>query len=253
MLFILNMVNLFVCDTTSGFFCSNAARFYLLLLAAYLGVSVVMAFLPCSGFHHPVVCRAKTTQRQVALTFDDGPHPAYTPAILDILARRKCNATFFLTGKNIPGNEPLLVRMVEEGHIAGNHSYSHSKWFDLFPARIMRAELHKTDALIRDITGRSPLLFRPPYGVVNPMVSRALRNMHWTAVCWDIRSFDTMRGTPDAITGRVIRKLKPGSVILLHDHTAFTAHSLEKLIDEIENNGFTIVPLDALLNLKAYA
>jgi peptidoglycan/xylan/chitin deacetylase (PgdA/CDA1 family) len=112
--------------------------------------------------------------------------------------------------------------------------------------------LHETDRLISGITGEKPLFFRPPYGVVNPLVGRALKQMHWKAVCWDIRSFDTVTANPQKTIRRITRKLKPGSVILLHDTTAFTADYLDELVRLIQDAGYSIIPLDKMLNLPAY-
>jgi peptidoglycan/xylan/chitin deacetylase (PgdA/CDA1 family) len=249
----LNLWHVFQGNTAGGFISEHASLLYGWLLFLYLGTSFAMAFLPCSNFHYPVICRGKTNAKEVSVTFDDGPDPAKTPMILEVLKKHQVQATFFCIGRKLIGNEQILKQLHSEGHLAGNHSYSHSKWFDLFLAGRMRAELLETDRLIKNITGVSPLFFRPPFGVVNPMVRNALKNMHWKAVCWNIRSLDTMNSDPLKIKSKILRQLKPGSIILLHDHTSFTGHHLDDLLAGINSAGYKVVPLDELLKTPAYA
>ncbi len=248
----MNLCNFFLENESGKFFNNHSALFYSLLFIGYFGISFAMAFLPCSNFHHPVICKGITNEKIVAVTFDDGPDPVKTPIILEVLKKYDIPATFFCIGKNLDGNEQLLKKMVNEGHLVGNHSFSHSKLFDLFPARRMRAELLKTDSMIRNITGISPLYFRPPFGVVNPMVGNALKKMHWQTVCWNIRSLDTMRLDHRNIINHILLRLKPGSIILLHDFTPFVENHLHELLSAIGNCGYKIVPLDKLLKLPAY-
>ena len=249
----LNLWNIFIGKSIGGIFHTHAALVYSVLLTLYFAISFAMAFLPCSGFHHPVICHGKTDKKTVSITFDDGPDPVKTPVILDILKKNGIRATFFCIGKNIPGQEQLLQRIVDEGHLAGNHSFSHSKWFDLFPSRRMKSELLETDRIIKQVTGRSPLFFRPPFGVVNPMVSNALKNMHWHVIGWNIRSLDTVLSDDLKILQRIRKRLKPGAIILLHDFTHFTENHLEELLLLIREEGFEVAPLDKLLKLPAYA
>ena len=249
----LNLWKNFLDRPIGGFIHTHAILLYTLLFILYFGISFSMAFLPCSNFHHQMICNGRTVEKSVSITFDDGPDASKTPMILDILKKHEIKATFFCIGKKLAGNEKLLQRMHDEGHLIGNHSLSHSKWFDLFSAAKMRAELLATDRLVKSITGKTPLFFRPPFGVVNPMVSNALKNMHWQAVCWNIRSLDTMNTDPLKIKRNILRKLNPGAIILLHDHTRFTEHHLDDLLSAIRDAGYGMLPLDKLLKMPAYA
>ena len=249
----LNLWNIFTDKSTGGFIHTHAILLYTLLFIFYFVISFAMAFLPCTNFHYPVICCGKTKEKSVAITFDDGPDPVKTPIILDILKKYNLQATFFCIGKNIVNHEQLVKRIHEEGHLIGNHSFSHSKWFDLFSSGMMRTELLATDHLIANITGKSPLFFRPPFGVVNPMVCNALKNMHLQAICWNIRSFDTLRNNPQKTLQRILKQLEPGAIILLHDLTNCTQHHLGELLTGIEDAGYRIVPLDKMLNMPAYA
>jgi peptidoglycan/xylan/chitin deacetylase (PgdA/CDA1 family) len=252
LLLAMNLYSIFGCGVSETFLCSNMPLFYAVLISAYIGTSVIFAFLPCSGFHHPVLCRGKTNEKIIAVTFDDGPHAAHTPAILDILKKHQVPAAFFLTGKNVPGNEELVRRICSEGHLAGTHSWSHSRWFDFFTPAMMKREFIRSAETVKAVTGRSPLMFRPPYGVVNPMVARALRNMRLTVVCWSIRSFDTTMKDPDRILRRILSQVQPGSVILLHDHSAFSSSHLETMILKIREQGYQFASLEQILKIQAY-
>ena len=249
----LNLWNIFNNNSANGFIHAHAAPLYGGLFLFYFGISLAMAFLPCSNFHHPVVCRGKTDENSVSITFDDGPDPAKTSMVLEVLKKHDVQAAFFCIGKKLTDNARLLKKMVDEGHLIGNHSYSHSVWFDLFPTRKMSSELLETNRLIKTITGNSPLFFRPPFGVVNPMVGKAAKRMDLRMICWNIRSLDTLNTNPQKITHRILSQLRPGSIILLHDHTRFTEYHLDNLIVAIREAGFGIVPLDKLLQIPAYA
>jgi peptidoglycan-N-acetylglucosamine deacetylase len=248
-----NLVSIFGCGPEGTFFCVNLPWFYTGLFITYLGISVSMAFLPCSGFHYPVICRGATDKMELSITFDDGPDAVGTPALLDILKKHGTPATFFLIGKKIAGNEELLRRIHAEGHLCGTHSWNHSYGFDFFPPLKMRRDLVLCSDKIHEITGRRPLMFRPPYGVVNPMLAKALRKLPWQVVCWSIRPYDTVRKDGQHVLKRILAALRPGAVILLHDHSVFTASCMEDLIGGIEKAGYRIVPLDELLKIRAYA
>jgi peptidoglycan-N-acetylglucosamine deacetylase len=249
----LNLWNIFIVKSPATFIPAHASLLYLLLFSCYIGVSVAMAFLPCTGFHLPVICCGNTNEKVIAVTFDDGPNPLKTPLILDVLKKHKVAATFFFIGNKLSGNELILKRVSEEGHLLGNHSFSHSNWFDLFSPGRMKAELMKTNKIIFDTTGKSPLFFRPPFGVVNPMVRKAVINTPWQVICWNIRSLDTLQRDPEKVRKKVLQQLKAGSIILLHDHTHFTEHHLDGLLTAIKDAGYGIVPLDSLIQKPAYA
>lgn len=206
-----------------------------------------------SGYFLPVLCNSATTEKVVALSFDDGPNATYTPQILDTLKKYDAPATFFCIGKNIAGNEAILSRINEEGHVLGNHSFSHDFWFDLYSAKKMLADMQQTDSAIAGITGLRPILFRPPYGVINPMVKKAILKGKYIPVGWSIRSLDTAIKDKQKLLLRITGRIKSGDVILLHDSMEVTAAILPELIEQIKDKGYRIVRLDKMLNIPAYA
>jgi peptidoglycan/xylan/chitin deacetylase (PgdA/CDA1 family) len=190
--------------------------------------------------------------RAIALTFDDGPSPEYTPRVLDILKEHHLKAAFFCIGKNIAGNEALLQRIAREGHVIGNHSFTHHMWFDLFSVKKMAEELQQTDRLIETVTGRRPVLFRPPFGVINPHVRDAVRQSGHRVIGWNVRSYDTMINDKHKLMHRLMRLLRPGAVVLLHDHGKRTLEVLPEFIRAVQEQGYTIEPLDKLINVQPY-
>ncbi len=206
-----------------------------------------------ANFFIESIHEAKVNNRQVALTFDDGPINNNTSIVLDILKRNKITATFFCIGNKIEKHPLLLQQMHREGHLIGNHSYSHHFFFDLKSSKEMQDELTQTDVLIKQNIGFTPRLFRPPYGVTNPNLANAVKAGNYHSIGWSVRSMDTVVKTEQKLISNVTGNLKSGDIILLHDSTDITVQNLQKIIDGIRNRGFEIVRLDKLLNIKAYA
>lgn len=255
LLFTLNVIHFVGCrmDWISGHLCNQTYIYIVALFSLYIGISVIMAFFINSNFHHSVICKARTTDKICALTFDDGPDPAYTKEILKILERKKLSATFFVIGRNLAGNEPLVQQMVATGHQIGIHSWTHSVWFDFFTGKRMKLELEDTSNAILRITGKRPILFRPPYGVINPTLSNVLKKLEFHVIGWNVRSFDTLRHGQNKIVCKILKKVSPGSIILLHDNLPGSPLLLEKLSDELLRMDYSIVPITQLLQIEAYA
>jgi peptidoglycan-N-acetylglucosamine deacetylase len=226
---------------------------FALLWFPYSGALVWGACNVSSGFYMPVICSADTKEKVIAITFDDGPLQEYTPQILDILHQHQAPAAFFCIGKNISGREELLKKIDAEGHVIGNHSFTHHFWFDMFGSRKMLAELQQMDNEVSDTIGKKPRLFRPPYGVTNPNLRRAVKRGGYAAIGWNIRSLDTV--TPDAATllNRIKPAVRPGAVLLLHDSMAVTVQALPELLTYLRTEGYRIERIDQLLNIPAYA
>lgn len=246
---ILLLTGLILLDYTIGI----AFYWYLLLLFVYSLVLFYGSYYVGSNFYFYVICSAVTDKKKIAISFDDGPLPEYTPQILQVLKDQRVPATFFCIGKRAEQNKELLLQVYREGHIIGNHSYSHSPVFDLFGAKKMMADLQQMNDVTRQTLGLELRLFRPPYGVTNPNLGRAVKQGGFTAVGWNIRSLDTVSKDSDKLRKKVIKALKPGAVILFHDTCKSTADMLSGFLKEVKEQGYEIVPLDKLLNLQPYA
>lgn len=225
---------------------------YVFIVLIYVFISVFFSFFIRSGFHLKAYCKKITDEKLIALTFDDGPDPDITPAILDIL-KGKGKATFFCIGRKIDSNGQLLKRMDAENHFIGNHSYSHSNWFDLFSSKKMKNEFIRTDQKIFEVTGRRPLLFRPPYGVINPLVKKALKGFNYHVIGFSNRPWDTMTKNEEKILERLTRRLKPGDVVLLHDSVLQSIPVLKGFLKYVEERGYTFVGLDEMFEIQPYA
>lgn len=226
---------------------------YLILLFGYSLVLFYGSYYVGSQFYFPVICSGGTDQKEIAISFDDGPLPEHTPAILSVLARTQTPAAFFCIGHRVKQYPDLLKRIYDEGHIVGNHSYSHSPLFDLYGAKKMQADLQQMNEEVRQQLGITLQLFRPPYGVTNPNLGKAVKAGGFTAVGWNIRSLDTVIKDPERLLKKVLKSLRPGAVVLFHDTCASTASMLEEFILEARKRGYRIVPLDKILNLEPYA
>ncbi len=249
LLFLLMLVTAIVFDFQSH----TPWYVYLLLVLLYSLIVFYGVYFIQSQFFLPTIYHGAHDRKSVALSFDDGPTSQYTPLVLDILKENGIKAVFFCIGKHIKGNEPLLQRIIAEGHEVGNHSFSHATWFDLFPMNRMLEELKQTDQLIESVTGKQPLYFRPPYGVITPVLRDAVRASGHTIIGWNVRSYDTMINDKNKLMARLVRLTKPGSIILLHEHGKQTIETLPEFIRTLRAQGYTFEPLEQLTNTKAYA
>lgn len=185
----------------------------------------------------------KTITAKVALTFDDGPHPVYTPQLLDGLNERGVHATFFVVGKNILGNEALLKRMETEGHLIGNHTYSHVKLSELDIARAC-AEVEKTNALICEVTGKEPEFIRPPFGEWKKAMECSFEMI---PVLWDVDPLDWTTKNTALVVERVLKDTKPGDIILLHDYYQSSVDAALEIVDALTERGYKFVTVDELI------
>jgi len=226
------------------------------LLAGYSLVLFYGSYYIGSNFYIRVVCSgpppSASAVKSIALTFDDGPAGSYTAEMLDILKEQAVPAAFFCIGQRIAGREDLLRRAHDEGHVIGNHSDSHHLWFDLFSTRRMTADLRTAAGRMERVLGLKPLLFRPPYGVTNPNLARAIRRCGYLPVGWNIRSLDTVIKDPDRLLEKLLRALRPGAVVLLHDTSAATLAVLPAFIREARARGYVFTRLDTLIGASAY-
>lgn len=218
------------------------------LIAAAIYASAAIG----SGVYVKAACRAVTDEKVVALTFDDAPDPIQTPRVLEVLRQHHVQAAFFCIGNRAEAHPDVVRQIVAEGHLIGNHSYSHSNRFPLFSRRKMQLDMERCDAALAQCTpaGNAMKLFRPPFGVTNPTVAAAVKSLGYTVIGWSVRSFDTIRD-PDAAFKRICNRIRPGSIVLLHDRLPQSHTLLDRLLKYLRDNGYRVERADRLLNLTS--
>jgi len=192
-------------------------------------------------------CEVKTAKKVVALSFDDGPC-SQTTAILDVLKKHNVPAAFFVIGRNISGNEEILARIAHEGHLIGNHSFTHTPWFPFFSSDKMLLDLKKAAETISNVTEEQVQWFRPPYGISNPMLAKAVIKTGYKVMGWSIRSYDTSSNNPEKVVLRVKRLLRPGAVILLHDRCSNTPGVVEEIVQYARAQGYEFLRPDVMFS-----
>lgn len=185
---------------------------------------------------------------QVALTFDDGPDPVRTPALLDALRELGVKATFFVVGADVDANPDVCRRIVAEGHELGNHTYTH-RYLPTARSRAVLRELRATDRAIARATGVVPAIARPPYGGRSPKTVKAFVRAAKKLVLWDVNSFD-WKGKPAAqVVERVLERTRPGSIILMHEAREggeVTIDAVKQLVPQLRARGLEPVTISAL-------
>jgi peptidoglycan/xylan/chitin deacetylase (PgdA/CDA1 family) len=236
---------------TLSFFVSINWWWFLMILGFRFVILVVGSFFISLNFHLKAYCNNPLeTDKKIALTFDDGPNEI-TLSILEILEKYNVKAAFFCIGKNIEKHPEILKQIVEKGHTVGNHSYSHSNFFDFYRKNRVIGEILKTDSLIESVSGKKVQLFRPPYGVTNPSIRKALEVTKHKVIGWNIRSLDGVLKDEKIIFARIKNRIVPGGIVLLHD-APHTVTILERLMLHLESIEYKVVSIEELLKIKAY-
>lgn len=189
-----------------------------------------------------VAADSMADDRKIAITFDDGPHPYYTEQLLDGLKERGVKATFFVMGKHVEENPELVERMYSEGHLIGNHTYSHIQ-LNKSNGDTFKEELVKTSELIDELTGQEVQYVRPPYGSWDKKFEKEL-NMF--PVLWTIDPLDWCSDNVAVIVQKVTSKAKENSIILLHDEYKTTVTAALQIIDELQKEGYEFVTVDEI-------
>ncbi|GEN34091.1 MULTISPECIES: delta-lactam-biosynthetic de-N-acetylase [Aneurinibacillus] len=198
---------------------------------------------------HGAIFLGDTTKKELYLTFDNGYENGYTTKILDTLKEKKVPATFFVTGHYVNDQPELLKRMVKEGHIIGNHSWSHPDMSQISDSRI-KEELEKVTEAVTQVTGQKEVLFlRPPRGIFSERMLAVSKQLGYTNVFWSLayKDWDTraQRGWKYAYDS-FMSQLHPGAIILLHSVSKDNAEALGKIIDEVRKQGYEFKSLEQL-------
>lgn len=231
----------------------------------WLGVPIVLLGLlladgiarPGSNLFYPTITHGSRDCRQVALTFDDGPDPDMTPQVLDVLAQYGAHATFFVIGKSLAAQPALARRIVDAGHVVGNHSWQHSRLQNFYLSGWHAREIADGIRAIATVTGKPPsLLYRPPVGLKSWALGRAAWRHGLTLVAWSLHSHDTRLPDAERIAQRVLAKVRGGDIILLHDghdlpggRRPFCAQALRLILQGLRERGLECVTVPVLLRL----
>ena len=220
------------------------------ITGAYLMIVTRGVLFLRAGFFCRAVCNGSDTRSEVALTYDDGPDSATTPKLLALLEEKHVAVTFFVIGERVRRAPELARRCLLAGHLVENHSDRHA-WYTNFLCRAaMTREIAACNAAIVHATGLKPRYFRPPIGLSNPATGPAATAFGLTVVGWQVRGFDTRRCSPERVVRRILRRVKPGGIILLHDggrHPSAVVEITSALLAGLAERGLKPVRLDRLL------
>lgn len=193
-----------------------------------------------------------TEKKQIALTFDDGPHPTLTPRVLEILERYGVPATFFMVGQNVLNYPEAAKKVIEAGHEVGNHTFTHPHIPRLNEHAIMD-EIGKCEDALEELCEYRPHLLRTPQGALTPSLERCLLEDDYILVLWSLDTRDWENKSTACIVRTVLDRVQAGDIILMHDfigHNSKTPEALEKIIPILLSEGYEFVTVSALLGLR---
>ncbi|WP_078546555.1 polysaccharide deacetylase family protein [Litchfieldia alkalitelluris] len=202
-----------------------------------------------------VILRGPVGKNQVALTFDDGPDPRFTPQLLDVLKKNNVKATFFLMGARAEAFPDLVKRIQAEGHIIGNHTYWHPNLVEQGDLATLEREVTQTERVLEELLGYRTKLFRAPYGFLYNELVEKLAQMNYSVIGWSVDSLDWQESAPEVITYTITSNIHPGAIILMHDGAEWdgdrtnTIKSVEQLIPVLKQQGLEFVTVPELVDL----
>lgn len=204
-----------------------------------------------TGIYKNVIVNGNPEDKKIALTFDDAPDENNTYKLLDILDSHGVKAAFFMIGGIIvESNISVVQRTNDEGHLVLNHTLNHPRLSDLNESNII-SQLDHAAEQIETITGHYPILYRPPYGSINPLVVESTNTHGFTTVLWSLDSLDWTLKDPDAVVENISSNIRNGDIILMHRNATSVA-ALSGVIEKLTERGYTFLRLDELLGVKAY-
>lgn len=202
-----------------------------------------------------VLRTGKNVGKLASLTFDDGPDSTYTPSLLDVLKERGVKATFFLIGKRVEENPQIAKRIAEEGHLIGNHTYSHANLDTASPR--LQEELAQAEAAFKPLGISGNGLFRPAYGAANPSLVEQVSNLGYKTALWSVDTLDWRGLSAAEVFRNVTNNLTPGAVILQHsaggpgEDLSGSVAAVPQIIDDLRARGYRFVTLDEMFGLTA--
>lgn len=237
----------------SAFFIQMPWWVFALVILVWFLITVCGSFFVGWDYHLKSLHRnKKSSGNWVSITFDDGPNPEFTPKVLKLLKEYNAKATFFCIGQQAENYPEILKQILSEGHSVGNHTYSHSKSFGFFDTEKVMAELEATQSKIQTMIGRQIKLYRPAFGVTNPQIEKAVKNLGLHSIGWSVRSLDTTFRSEKSVLKRITAQVSKGDIILLHDTSEKSVAVLERLLVFLREENLESVPVERLLEIEAY-
>ncbi|AZB00491.1 polysaccharide deacetylase family protein [Chryseobacterium joostei] len=222
---------------------------YIACFLVFSAVVVWGSFAIELGYFVNSITHKRTKIKEIALTFDDGP-TEFTPKFLDLLKEYQIKATFFCIGKQIEKYPETFQRIIAEGHTIGNHTLTHSKSTGFLSTSKMIVEIENCDKVINNIGNIQTNLYRPPFGVTNPSIAKAIKQTHKISIGWNVRSLDTIIDDEKKIYKRVTKNLRKGSIILLHDTSEKTYRVLVDLLVFLKDKKYSTFTVDSITNSR---
>jgi peptidoglycan/xylan/chitin deacetylase (PgdA/CDA1 family) len=223
------------------------ARRASIVVAVYAVVTITTLFLLFHPRNQWLVAnrhrlRCTGSRPLVGLTFDDGPTKETTPRILGILREKGVKATFFVVGRQAEQYPDLVRRMIDDGHAVGNHTFNHPAMFCFLTPSRLRWEVEQTQVTLSTLVGQRPSLFRSPVGLRHPFLAQILEEAGVEYISWELRTLDSWRQDPDALRARILDRIAPGDIVLMHDRptrgTAALLAILPEVIDRLRDRGY---------------
>ncbi len=225
--------------------------YYLVIaLVLYISFNFIQSFRIRANYYIKANCMAQHTLDKIALTFDDGPDTK-TLEIMDMLDAYNAKACFFIIGKKVEQYPEIVKEIDKRGHIIGNHSYKHNNLCKSLSVRSIKNEIEYTNQLIKQIIHKEPAFFRPPYGVTNPLIAKAIKSFSMDVIGWSIRSFDTLNKKNMSLA-KVKREISSGKIILLHDTSPDILWLLQNILEHLKENGYELCSVGELFALEPY-
>lgn len=209
----------------------------LLILIAVVYLTILSLGVLFMQYNYFLKSTTRLKNSLCLLTFDDGPDPVYTAQILDVLAKHGIKAIFFVIGEMAMLHPELTKRIKTEGHLIGNHSYSHNNFMSMFSKSRLKEEISKAQDELESLLGERPVYFRPPIGYTNPKYAIVLRELKLKCVGWTLRSYDSVYKDAEKLSERLTKKIKPGNIVLMHDNLRVSAEALDSFIVQAKGNG----------------
>ncbi len=232
-------------------------RFSIIPLVCFLSTCLIAPFFPGMSYFLPIITQGESKQKAVALTFDDGPDPISTSKLLTLLSKYNAKATFFVTGNKAAMYPELIREIIQTGHTIGNHTFNHDTLIMLKSTKTLWNEIQSAQDVLKKY-GIQPIAFRPPAGITNPKLGSVLAKLGMYCVNFRCRAFDAGNRQIRNLSEKILHKVRPGDIILLHDvipaktkdtHLSDWLMEIERILIGIKTKDFVVLPLSKLIHM----